>query len=313
MSAPIRLALVGMGKIAHDQHLPAIAGNADLELVATVSRHGEPVNGLPFFPNVEALAASGVPVDAVALCTPPQVRRAIAQFAIEQGWHVFLEKPPGATLAEVAALHDAATARGVSLFASWHSRYADGVEPARAWLAAREVKRATITWREDVRVWHPGQDWIWEPGGFGVFDPGINALSIATRILPRPFFVETAELDVPSNRAAPIAARVAFRDIAGSAIAMDLDFRQEGPQHWDIEVETDAGTLLLAKGGSVLTVDGAEALAHDADLHGEYPGLYSRFAEIVRAGESDVDVAPLRLVADAFLRGRHIAVEPFVE
>jgi len=313
VSAPIRLALVGMGKIAHDQHLPAIAGNGDLELVATVSRHGEPVNGLPFFPNVEALAASGVPVDAVALCTPPQVRRAIAQFAIEQGWHVFLEKPPGATLAEVTALRDAAAARGVSLFASWHSRYAHGVEPARAWLSGRAVKRATITWREDVRVWHPGQDWIWEPGGFGVFDPGINALSIATRILPRPFFVETAELDVPSNRSAPIAARVAFRDTAGSVIAMDLDFRQEGPQHWDIEVETDAGTLLLAKGGSVLTIDGAEALAHDADLHGEYPGLYRRFAEIVRAGESDVDVAPLRLVADAFLRGRHIAVEPFVE
>jgi D-galactose 1-dehydrogenase len=312
-NAPIRLALVGMGKIAHDQHLPAIFASDAYELVATVSRSGEPVNGLPFFRDVQALADSGVAVDAVALCTPPQVRRAIAQFCIGQGWHVFLEKPPGATLAEVTALRDAAAAKGVSLFASWHSRYADGVEPARAWLAGRAVTRATITWREDVRVWHPGQDWIWEPGGFGVFDPGINALSIATRILPRPFFVETAELDVPSNRAAPIAARVAFRDTAGTDIAMDLDFRQEGPQHWDIEVVTDGGTLLLSKGGSVLTIDGQEAVAHDADLHGEYPGLYHRFAAIVRAGVSDVDVAPLRLVADAFLRGRHVTVEPFVE
>ena len=313
MNAPIRLALVGMGKIAHDQHLPAIAANPDIDLAATVSRSGESTDGLPFFRNVEELAASGTAIDAVALCTPPQVRHAIALFCIEQGWHVFLEKPPGATLAEVAALDDAARAKGVSLFASWHSRYADGVEPARAWLAHRTVKAATITWREDVRVWHPGQDWIWQPGGFGVFDPGINALSIATRILPRPFFVETAELDVPSNRAAPIAARVAFRDTAGTGIAMDLDFRQEGPQHWDIEVETDAGTLLLSKGGSVLTIDGQEALANDADLHGEYPGLYARCAEIVRAGRSDVDVAPLRLVADAFLRGRHITVAPFVE
>ncbi|WP_082450118.1 Gfo/Idh/MocA family protein [Sphingomonas sp. Leaf231] len=313
MSAPIRLALVGMGKIAHDQHLPAIQADDDFELVATVSRSGEAVNGLPFFHDVQELADSGVVVDAVALCTPPQVRRSIAQFCIDRGWHVFLEKPPGATLAEVTALRDAAAAKGVSLFASWHSRYADGVEPARAWLAEREVTSATITWREDVRVWHPGQNWIWEPGGFGVFDPGINALSIATRILPRPFFVETAELDVPSNRASPIAARVTFRDSAGAPIEMDLDFRQEGPQHWDIEVVTDGGTLLLAKGGSVLTIDGKEAVAHDADLHGEYPGLYHRFAAIVHAGVADVDVSPLRLVADAFLRGRHIAVEPFVE
>lgn len=312
MSDPIRLAVIGMGKIAHDQHLPAIAANPDFELVATVSRSGEATDGLPFFKTIDELAASGVEVDAVALCTPPQVRRAIAMTAIAKGWHVFLEKPPGATLAEVVALCDAADAAGISLFASWHSRYAAGVEPARAWLADRKIAKATITWREDVRVWHPGQHWIWEPGGFGVFDPGINALSIATQILPHAFFVEQAELDVPANCAAPIAARVDFRDTQGTAIAMDLDFRQEGPQSWDIVVETDAGTLTLAKGGGELSLPDGETPVGTA-LHGEYPGLYARFAEIVHAGTSDVDIAPLRLVADAFLRGRHIPVEPFVE
>ncbi|MHA6722733.1 Gfo/Idh/MocA family protein [Sphingomonas sp. RS2018] len=312
MTAPIRIAVVGMGKIAHDQHLPAIHRTSKFELVATVSRSGESVDGLPFFPDVQALAASGIAIDAVALCTPPQVRRAIAQFCIDQGWHVFLEKPPGATLAEVITLRDAAAAKGVSLFASWHSRYADGVEPARAWLAGRQIRRASIIWREDVRHWHPGQDWIFEPGGFGVFDPGINALSIATRILPRPMIVEQAELDVPSNRAAPIAARVDFRDTAGVPITMDLDFRQEGPQSWDIVVDTDAGTLTLSKGGGELSIAGGHpADDSPADLHGEYPGLYARFAAIIHAGTADVDVAPLRLVADAFLRARHVVVEPF--
>jgi D-galactose 1-dehydrogenase len=311
VSEPIRLAVVGMGKIAHDQHLPAIAANPDFALVATVSRNGEATDGLPFFKSIEDLADSDVAVDAVALCTPPQVRRAIATAAIAKGWHVFLEKPPGATLAEVAALSDAADAAGVSLFASWHSRYAAGVEPARAWLAGRTIVKATITWREDVRVWHPGQHWIWEPGGFGVFDPGINALSIATHVLP-PFFVEQAELDVPANCAAPIAARIDFRDTHGAPIAMDLDFRQEGPQSWDIVVETDAGILTLAKGGGELSLPDGETPVGTA-LHGEYPGLYARFAEIVRAGTSDVDIAPLRLVADAFLRGRHVSVEPFIE
>jgi D-galactose 1-dehydrogenase len=311
VSAPIRLAIVGMGKIAHDQHLPAIAANPDFELVATVSRHGEGVPGLPFFHDIEALAASGIAVDAVSLCTPPQVRRAIAQFAIQQSWHVFLEKPPAATLAEVVALRDAAANQGVSLFASWHSRYANGVEPAREWLSGRAIYGATITWREDVRVWHPGQDWIWEPGGFGVFDPGINALSIATRILPRPFFVDSADLDVPSNRAAPIAARVTFRDTSGIRIVMDLDFRQEGPQSWDIVVETGEGTLTLAQGGAVLSIDGRQVLPSAADLHGEYSGLYRRFATIAREGRSDVDVSPLRLVGDIFLRGRSTKVEAF--
>lgn len=313
MTAPIRLAVIGMGKIAHDQHLPAIAATSNFELVATVSRHGESVNGLPFFHDIAALAASDVDVDAVSLCTPPQVRRQIAETAIAQGWHVFLEKPPGATLAEVVALRDAAAAKDISLFASWHSRYADGVEPARNWLEGREIAHVAITWREDVRVWHPGQDWIWEPGGFGVFDPGINALSIATRILPRPFFVEKADLDIPSNRAAPIAARLSFRDSTGLPIEMDLDFRQEGDQSWDIVVTTDAGTLTLAKGGGQLSIAGGDAPDDADDLKGEYPGLYRRFAAIIRAGVSDVDLAPLRLVADAFLTGRINQVEPFIE
>ena len=59
-----------------------------------------------------------------------------------------------------------------------------------------------------MRRWHPGQEWIWKAGGFGVFDPGINALSIATHIIPKSFFVTSAILDFPDNRQAPIAAVV---------------------------------------------------------------------------------------------------------
>ncbi len=305
--APIRVAIIGLGKIARDQHLPAIAGNPDFALAATVSPRGAGLDDVPHFPSLEALIASGTPVDAVALCTPPQVRYDIAVQALSAGLHVFLEKPPGATLAEVVALEAEAAATGATLFASWHSRYAAGVEPARAFLADRRIDRVTITWREDVRVWHPGQAWIWEAGGLGVFDPGINALSIATRILPRPFFLRQAVLSLPANRAAPIAARMAFGDSRGTPIAMDLDWRQTGPQTWDILVETDAGDCHLSKGGSVLTLPSGTETRDDH----EYPGLYARFATLVRETRSDVDVAPLRLVADAFLRGEREMVEAF--
>ena len=45
----------------------------------------------------------------------------------------------------------------------------------------------------------------------------------------------------------------------------------------------------------------------------EYANLYAHFASLVRGRRSDVDYAPLQLVADAFLCGRRIEVEPFVE
>lgn len=304
---PIRIAIVGIGKIARDQHVPAIRGNSAFSLAATVSPHDAGLPGVPHHASLDALLAQGPAVDAVALCTPPQVRYDLAAQALGRGAHVFLEKPPGATLAEVEALKSQADKVGATLFAAWHSRFAAGVAPARAWLAERRIDKVSIIWREDVRVWHPGQAWIWQPGGLGVFDPGINALSIVTHILPRPFFLEDATLVLPENRAAPIAADLAFRDTAGAPIHMDLDWRQTGPQSWDILVDTDAGTLRLSQGGAVLTLPtGTE---HGDDI--EYAGLYSRFATLIRGGRSDVDTAPLRLVADAFLRGRRETTDPF--
>ncbi len=36
-----RIAVVGIGKIARDQHIPCIGKNRNFELVAGVSRHGK--------------------------------------------------------------------------------------------------------------------------------------------------------------------------------------------------------------------------------------------------------------------------------
>ncbi|MBS9477145.1 Gfo/Idh/MocA family protein [Ancylobacter radicis] len=305
--SPIRLALVGLGKIARDQHLPAIAATEGIELVAIASRNAA-LDGLPHFTTLEALLASDVAFDAVALCTPPQGRREQAALALSAGKHVLLEKPPGATVSEIGPLIETAREHGLTLFATWHSRFAPAVEPARALLAKRHINTVTITWKEDVRVWHPGQDWIFAPGGLGVFDPAINALSILTRILPHPVFVTGAELAFPANRAAPIAATVEMADSNNIPIRADLDFLQTGPQSWDIRVETDAGAVVLSGGGARLTQDGV--VLSDAP-EAEYAGIYKHFTGLIEAGQSDVDLSPLALVADAFLLGRRVTVDAF--
>ena len=308
MANPIRIGLVGVGKIARDQHLPVIGASPDFTLAAVASRQGT-TDGVPNHRTLSEMLAARHGLEAVALCQPPQARFEAALAAIEAGLHVFLEKPPGASLAEVGLLAAAARARGVSLFASWHSRYASGVEPARRWLAGRRIRAVSIAWMEDVRHWHPGQDWIWDAGGMGVFDPGINALSIATHILP-PFFLTGATLSVPENRQAPIAADLRFTDAAGTPIRAVFDWRQTGPQTWDIRVETEDGFLVLSRGGAVLTIDGRD---QPLPPEAEYRGLYDRFAALVRSGASDVDLNPLTHVADAFLRGERRLVEAFTD
>jgi len=226
------------------------------------------------------------------------------------GKHVLLEKPPGATVSELTPLIASAREGGRTLFATWHSRFAPAVEPARAFLAGRQVKSVVVEWKEDVKVWHPGQAWIWEPGGFGVFDPGINALSILTRILPRPFFLTQAELSFPENRAAPIAADLAFSDDTGSTIRAEFDWRQTGPQTWDITIETDAGRLTLFSGGSRLFHDDRTLVD---EKRNEYCGIYRRFVDLIANRASDVDLSPLVHVADAFMLGRRRNVEPFID
>ena len=297
------ICLVGIGKIAVDQHVPAIEGSGDWDLAATVSRAGT-VDDVPSFTDFDKMLAERTDIPVISLCLPPVPRYDYAAKAIAAGRHVMLEKPPGATLAEVHALADMAQAVGVTLYTTWHSRMARGVGPAKAWLADKKVTGAHINWKEDVRRWHPGQEWVFAPGGMGVFDPGSNALSIITEILPMPIHLRSADLQFPQNRDTPIAAQLQWTE----NVSGDFDWRQEGPQSWDITVETTTGTLNLHDGGDRLIIDGKEIAA---GTNREYPALYERMAELVKNGASDVDVSPMIHVADALTLGKRVTVEPF--
>jgi predicted dehydrogenase len=311
MSRPIRIAIIGYGKIAKDQHVPSIAGNDRFELVATVTRSGAGAQGVRCFTSHnEMLASMKGELDAVAICTPPSVRFDIASACIAAGLQTLLEKPPGDTLSEVEELARLAAERPVTLFTTWHAQHNPGVPVAADLLAGKRIAAMRITWHEDVRKWHPGQQWIWEAGGFGVFDPGINALSIATRIFPGALFVREAILKFPENRQAPIAAHLVFHSPAADGLLeADFDWRHSGGEAWNIEVRTAEGdTILLSEGGARVSRNGEAVASHGI---GEYPSIYADFAALIDGRRSQVDLAPLRLAADAFLAGKREIVERF--
>ncbi|HVI99905.1 MAG TPA: Gfo/Idh/MocA family oxidoreductase [Sphingomonas sp.] len=304
-STPVPIAIIGIGKIARDQHIPTIAADPNFRLAAVVTRN-HPIEGVPAFATITEMAAAMPEVKAISICTPPRGRLELVREAIAAGLDIMLEKPPAATIGEAQALADAAAASDVVLHATWHSREAAAVEPAMKWLAGRAIRRVSIAWKEDVRVWHPGQEWIWE-SGIGVFDPGINALSVLTRLIGDTVLLDTAALRFPSNRDAPIAADLEL-SAGGIPITVAFDFDQRGPQTWDIVIETDGGTLTLSMGASKMAVDGVAAAVPDDP---EYARLYRHFHRLVTARESDVDFSPFRLVADAFMLGKRETVGAF--
>ena len=304
---PIRIAIIGFGKIAQDQHVPSITGNPRFELVATSSRSGQGMGQK--FTDWRELIRIVDGLEAVAITTPPEPRYEIARECLLAGLHCLLEKPPTTGLAEIADLECLAQAQQRTLFTTWHAQHHPTVQAAAKALAGKRIAKLTIHWHEDVNKWHPGQKWIWDPGGFGVFDPGINAFSIATAIYPGGLFVRSAELVFPANAQTPIAADVVFASPEGDGpLTASLDWRRPGGEEWTITVETvDGREVRLEDGGAKLFIDGKQQ--GDSGI-GEYPDIYRTFVDLIDERHSLVDVAPLRLVADCLLVGRRQTADP---
>ena len=143
----------------------------------------------------------------------------------------------------------------------------------------------------------------------GKLDGVPNFGDIETLLKATPDVAAVALCTTPQvNCETPIAARLSLADLRGAMTQVELDFLQVGPQTWNIDVETESGRLSISMGGGVMTVDGEPVATKQT---AEYANLYAHFAELVRRGSIDVDIAPLQLVADAFLCGGRIDVGPF--
>jgi D-galactose 1-dehydrogenase len=298
-----KIAVIGVGKIAVDQHLPVIDASDDFELAATVSSRGVGHGDVPVFRTAAELYAAMPEVGLVSICTPPGVRHALVREALDAGKDVMMEKPPTTTISELDDLIAHAARLDRVLFQTWHSQYNAAVDRAKAILLDEGVNAVRIDWRESVRKWHPGQDWVWEPGGFGVCDPGINAYSIFTKIMPFPVFVESAKLIFPANRQTPVDVEVKFKSGQPHKPVMSSGFNwlEESGEIWTIRVETGAGKeLKLERGGRTLRINGEVVLEHGDE---EYAAIYDRFADLLDARQSDVDASPLRLMSDVFFLG----------
>lgn len=295
---PIRIAIIGFGKIAADQHVPAIEANERFKLLATSSRSG--AGPAPCFTDWRDLLKETNGLEAVAITTPPGPRMAIAAECAKAGLHVLLEKPPTATLSEAEAL--GRINPDVTMFATWHARHNPAVLAAADLLAGKSIAAMRITWHEDVDKWHPGQEWIWQPGGFGVFDPGINAFSIATAIFPGPLFVKSAEMAFPEGAQTPIAVEAEFSSPAADGrLTCSLNWRRTEGEEWTVTVETSDGLeLRLERGGADLRLNGE---LQSCEGMGEYPSIYAHFVDLIDNRRSDMDLSPLRLVADCLLVG----------
>ncbi len=131
-----RGALIGLGGIAHQSHLPALRlpAASRLEIVAAVdSAPGVvPLPGIPLFSDLSGLA--GLDVDFVDICTPTASHLELTLRALDQGLHVLCEKPVALSPEEAERIRCAARAANRVVMPCHQYRFNPVWQKVRRWL-----------------------------------------------------------------------------------------------------------------------------------------------------------------------------------
>lgn len=112
----LRLAVMGLGWVAQNRHIPAILRNPSFSLVGFADRHEAKASslahryGLPFSSRAEKVSDLSWldKVDAIVIGAPPEAHAPLALAALECGKHVLTEKPFALSFDEAHAMVAAA-------------------------------------------------------------------------------------------------------------------------------------------------------------------------------------------------------------
>ena len=131
----MRVGIIG-AKLQGGRRAPFVHNFPDTELVVISAAHKESAEALASKFGCEA-AVGWEPVvkrsdlDAVIVCTPPNLHAAISIAAMDNGMHVLCEKPLARTVEEAEAMLKAAQVNGVKLKCGFNHRCHPAIQKAK--------------------------------------------------------------------------------------------------------------------------------------------------------------------------------------
>src|SRR5271170_1124258 len=112
MREPLRVGVVGCGRVAADRHLPALSRVRGAEVVALADSDQARLKHLADqfrvthrYPDVHTLLDTTM-VDVIAVCVPVEFHAEVALAALDAGKHVFIEKPLAVSLEEADRIQE---------------------------------------------------------------------------------------------------------------------------------------------------------------------------------------------------------------
>lgn len=184
-TAPIRAGIIGLGKMGQTR-ARVLEACPDAELVCGYDPH--PHAFAQIFPEVRLADrledVLNAPVDAVFVCTPNRYTPATVIAALDAGKHVFCEKPPGRSIADIRAIIEAEKRHPeLKLAFGFNHRYHAGIQEAKRIIESGRLGR--ILWLRGIygKSGGPRFDQEWRSqkdlAGAGILlDQGIHMLDL---------------------------------------------------------------------------------------------------------------------------------------
>jgi predicted dehydrogenase len=322
---PLKGAVIGLGGIARNAHIPALTGSASkgrFELVAAVDAlpTTKPLDGIPLFRSPDDLKQ--VPgLDFVDICTPTASHLELTLWALQQGYHVICEKPVAVTEAEADQIAAAAERAGRVVVPCHQYRYNPAWLKLKSWIDSGAIgpwhlaEFHVYRMMADPGVSQDGTPWRAAKAGRGgvLLDHGTHLiyelLDVAgqpdslrawtARLGHRQYEVEdTAQLifEYPD--------RVATMFLTWAARKRETSIRFIGAKG---SAEWQGGTLTLEQDGAVESLDYSAQL-DKAQYAGWFAGLFGAFADAVAAGHGRRHLDDIRQVATV-LEAAYASVE----
>lgn len=147
---PMRIGVIGCGRIAQVAHLPAVAKSEAVSLVgvsdrsATLAKDVAARHGVPGFTTVSDLLAQDV--EAVLIAVPDRFHLPVGEEALAAGKHVLIEKPAADTSEQASRLARLAAGRELKVQIGAMRRHDPGIAYARRAVAGLGPLLSVTCW-----------------------------------------------------------------------------------------------------------------------------------------------------------------------
>jgi UDP-N-acetylglucosamine 3-dehydrogenase len=296
----IRLGLIGCGTIAEEEHLPAFATMADVEIAALadidarrLAYMGDKYCVAARYRDYRAMLAAEH-LDAVSICTPNYVHASMTIDCCRAGASVLVEKPAATSMAEIARMKAAAAKAGVIVMVEQTHRFIPINEKARQIVRSGALGRI-VGFRGTVRsggpaYWAPKSKWFFtksEAFGGVLADTGIHLIDALRWITGQEIArVQGFTANMRGKGDVEDAASITFETAAGVVGVLDMSWNQQ-PGVFNYQIFGSEGFIETTnyKGLRGMMREPRAEVSYDIKESSEHVSPFRYFVDCVVTGE----------------------------